>query len=184
MENRKANRLIIASKLIGIIGVIACCIAAVVYMVLHELGNEMKFIGGFKPEYLYILAGVAVFFAVLAIILRVIGNACAKRAAENEVEVVDDDVFEDDFEEEDDIEEVAESNVALEEGTTGKTGACSLLKGKITPETKEKIVATVKKNAPVIIAVAATATVSAVIAKLASDRKSAKIRRNLLDLFR
>jgi hypothetical protein len=72
--------------------------------------------------------------------------------------------------------EAAEEEVAEE--------ACPARKKfQITPEQKEKLIATVKANKNVIIAVAATATVSAIIASNAAKRRKAKIRRNILDLL-
>ena len=185
MENNKSRKLKLASRLVGYIGFFACLIAAVVYFAIHQLGKEVA--GGFQWTHIYIIAAAAGAFILIAIVLRILSNVAARRALaeeEEEVNEVEEEAAEEVIEicceeEEAECEEDAEEETPVAE----KVGVVTIIKGKLTPENKEKIVAAVKKNAPVIIAVAATATAAVVIGKAVSDSRKAKIRRNILDLL-
>lgn len=182
MENNKSRKLKLASRLIGYIGFFACLIAAVIYFAIHQLDNEVA--GGFKWEHLYIIAAAAGAFILIAIVLRILSNVVARRAlveAEAEINEIEEEEIEEMIEA--CCEETEEDEEAEEEAPAESKGVVAIIKGKLTPENKEKIVAAVKKNAPVIIAVAATATAAVVIGKAINDSKKAKIRRNILKLL-
>ena len=191
MDNKKSRSLRLASRLVGYLGVFASLIGALSYVIMHEMGYQLVGVGPFRWQHLYVVAAFAGLVILVAVILRIISNAVKTRSAENEevnCEVCDEEECdecdetecEDDACNEGDCEEIeiAEDGEAAESCTV-----CDLIKGRITPETKEKIVATVKKNAPVIVAVAATAIVTAAISKAAAKKKQEKIRQSLLRLF-
>ncbi len=193
MDNRKSRSLRLASRLIGYIGVFASLIGALAYVIMHEMGYQLVGVGPFRWQHLYVVAAFAGVIIVVAVILRIISNAVKTRSVEDEevnCEVCDEDEenVEDDGEECCDVEGCNEDEgdeVEIVEDAEQSTGSAvrDLLRGKIDPETKEKIVTTVKKNAPIIAAVAATAVVTAVIAKASADKKKAKLRRSILSLF-
>ena len=86
------------------------------------------------------------------------------------------------------VDEVVEDlgeDVEVVEETDSCCEKCAAIRSKLTmsPETKEKVVATVKKNIPVIVAVVATAAVTSALAKSAQEKKKAKARKTLLDFF-
>lgn len=187
MEKSKSRSLKVAANVVCIVGLLACLLGAIVYMILHELDVEIAFIGPFAWEHLYYVAALAGLFIIIALVLRIAGNVAAKKealareAAANEIAEAEDEC------DEAECCEDAEAEVACEEApeAPAKTNyLLSVLKGKgISPETKEKVVATVKKNAPVILAVAATATVSMLLAKSAKEKRKARVRKNILDLL-
>lgn len=181
MEKSKSRSLKVAANVVCIVGLLACLLGAIVYMILHELDIEIAFIGPFEWEHLYYVAALAGLFIIIALILRIAGNIAArKEALACEAEA-------NEIAEEDDETECCENEEAEceEAPAPAKTNyLLSVLKGKgLSPEAKEKVVATVKKNAPVILAVAATATVSMLLAKSAKEKRKARVRRNILDLL-
>jgi len=188
MENNKSRGLKVASRLVGYIGVAVCMIAAIAYLLMHQLGYQIKFIGAFEWTHIIYVGAVALGFILIAVILRIASRVAAKKAVDVEEDNCIEEVVEEDV---NCVEEVCEecesceSCEAVEEAAdaTGKCKVCQVIKEKLSPENREKIVAAVKKNAPVIVAVAATATAAVVIGKIVSDRKKAKIRRHLLDLL-
>lgn len=196
MEKSKSRSLKVAANLIFVIGLCVCMLGAIAYLVLHELEIEMPFIGAFQWEHLYYVAALLGVIIVIALIFRIAGNVAARkeaRADEVEVEIneapeaLEDDKDQAVVEVEADVVEQgddAEPDNAVAAAVPAKFSIADVLKGKAIPEeTKQKIVATVKKNAPVIVAVAATLTVSAMVGKLAKEKRKANIRKNILDLL-
>ena len=181
MRNEKSNRLLVLSRLIGFSGVFSCMMAALVYLLLQVVGIA----GVYNPVSLYIIAALAVVFVAVALVLRAMSNAAARAEDAFETsEVVEDAVDEvlevcaDAAEDADEmVEEIVEEAEPVAEEETSK-GILQL-----TPETKEKIVKTVKKNAPVILAVAATAAISAVVSNSAKEKERARVRKSILDLL-
>ena len=181
MSNMKSNRLLITSKLVGIIGVFACMLTAIIYLLLQVGGDANTF----EPVSIYIIAGLCVVFVAVSVLLRVMSN---RAAAESEDEAVDvDEVVEDAVDEvldsyDETVETVEEVAEAVEdEVVEAAPQATSGLQ--LTPEKKEKIVKAVKKNAPVVLAVVATAAVSVALHKSAKNRQKAKVRKSILDLL-
>ena len=198
MEKSKSRSLKVASNVVWIVGLLACLLGAIVYMILHELDVEIAFIGPFEWEHLYYVAALAGVFIIIALILRIAANVAARKEAlaveaeaNESADAEEDDKVEAECcknETEDSMADegaVAELECEAIPAVPAKTNyLLSVLKSKsISPETKEKVVATVKKNAPVILAVAATATVSILLAKSAKEKRKAKIRKNILDLL-
>lgn len=195
MEKSKSRSLKLAANLIFVIGLCVCMLGAIVYLILHELDVDMPFIGTFQWEHLYYVAALLGVFVVIAVIFRIAGIAAASKemrlAAETEIneipDAVDDSVDQSETETETDVpdqEDTDKNDCVAAAAIPAKFCVSDLLKGKPIPdETKEKIVATVKKNAPVIAAVAATLTVSVIVGKLAKEKRKAKIRKNILDLL-
>ena len=181
MRNEKSNRLLVISRLIGVSGVFACMMAAIIYLLLFVADVA----GKFSPVSLYIIAALAVVFVAIALILRAMSNAAAR--AEDDFETSE--VVEDAVEEEldtvadpvDTIYEEVEETAEDVNGTAEQATSKGILQ--LTPEKKEKIVKTVKKNAPVILAVAATAAVSVAVSNSAKRRERDRVRRSILDLL-
>ena len=183
MRNVKSNRLLAISRLVGASGVFACMLAAIVYLLLQVNGTA----DSFNPANLYIIAILAVVFVAASVAMRAVSNRIAL-GAEDDLETVE--VVEDAVDEEldscdevaDDIVEAEKDSVeALEEGTVAEDAQTSKLQ--LTPEKKEKIVKAVKKNAPVILAVVATAAVSVALHNSAKNRQKNKVRKSILDLL-
>ena len=180
MRNEKSNRLLVLSRLIGISGVFACMMAAIVYLLLQVVGVA----GVYNPVSLYIIAVLAVAFVAVALILRAMSNAAARAEDAFEVSEVVEDAVEEVLETcadaagdaDDTVVETVEEVVPADKATS--QGILQL-----TPEKKEKIVKTVKKNAPVILAVAATAAISVAVSKSARQKERARVRKTILDLL-
>ena len=180
MRNEKSNRLLVLSRLIGISGVFACMMAAIVYLLLQVVGVA----GVYNPVSLYIIAVLAVAFVAVALILRAMSNAAARAEDAFEVSEVVEDAVEEVLETcadaagdaDDTVVETVEEVVPADKATS--QGILQL-----TPEKKEKIVKTVKKNAPVILAVAATAAISIAVSNSAKEKERARVRKSILDLL-
>ncbi len=187
MENSKSRKLVVASWLVGLIGCGACAIGAIAYMIMHFAGYQLRVVGPFKWEHLYVVAIAAGVFIVAAVILRIIAIAAKKNALANieECEIIEEESNDEEVCDEicEECTEICEDEEAAEEAVPAPKGVIAIIKGKLTPENKEKIVAAAKKAAPVIAAVAATVVVTTVISKAAADRKQAKIRRSILKLL-
>lgn len=185
MRNAKSNRLLVLSRLVGISGVFACMMAAIVYLLLQITGVA----GVYNPTSLYIIAVLAVVFVAIAFTLRAVSNRAAK-AEQNELElseVVEDaveEVLETDADlvdsDSDELDEIVEEIEGVEE-TIEEAPSKGILQ--LTPEKKEQIVKTVKKNAPVVLAIAATAAVSIALSNSAKRRERDRVRRSILDLL-
>lgn len=184
MENNKSRKLCVASWLVGLLGCGACALGAIAYMIMHYAGYQLVAVGPFKWEHLYVVAAAAGLFILIAVILRIASNVAKKKALINaEAEILE---LEDECDENcDECDEACEATCEeTAEVVPEKKNVIEIIKGKLTPENKEKIVASVKKAAPVIIAVAATVVVTSAINKAAADKKQAKIRRSILNLLR
>ena len=187
MESNKSRKLCVASWLVGLIGCGACAIGAIAYMIMHYAGYQLVAVGPFKWEHLYIVAAAAGVFILIAVILRIASNVAKKKALVNAeaaveaVEAEEDECDENCDECDENCEETCEETAEV---VPAKKNVIEIIKGKLTPENKEKIVASVKKAAPVIIAVAATVVVTSAISKAAAEKKQAKIRRSILNLLR
>lgn len=182
MRNKKSNRLLILSRLVGFSGVFACMLATIVYLLLQVSNPD----NAFDPVNLYIIAVLAVVFVAVAIALRVLSNRAALEGEDDLdiSEVVEDAVDEalDSYDEAADvIDEVVDETA--EEVEDAVAEATLTNKFQLTPEKKEKIVKAVKKNAPVVLAVVATAAVSVALHNSSKNRQKAKVRRSILDLL-
>ena len=175
MRNTKNNGWKVAANIVFYGGVMACMLAAIAYLLLPNVVADPK-TGPFEIMNIVYIAIVAVAFTLIAIVLRLIGNAADKKAVEVEINEAVEEIVEE-------VVEDLEEEVAEE--TDGCCEKCAAIRSKLTmsPETKEKVVATVKKNIPVIVAVVATAAVTTAIAKSAQEKKRAKARKTLLDFF-
>ena len=183
MRNKKSKGLLITSKLIGFGGVFACMLALIIYMFGFANGTAD---GSFNVGGVYIIAALAVVCVVVGVALRIASNRAAK-AEEDDLdvsEVVEDAVDEilDSYDEAVDAigETVGEAVEEVEDAVVDAAQASRFL---LTPERKEKIVKAVKKNAPVVLAVVATAAVSVAMHKSAKEKEKARVRRNILDLL-
>ena len=181
MSNMKSNRLLVASRLVGIVGVFACMLTAIIYLLL-QVGGEA---GSFNPVSIYIIAALCVVVVVISALLRVMSNrAAAVEDDEDADEVVEDAVDEvlDSYDEAD--ETVVDAVEAEETDEEAVVEAAPETSGfQLTPEKKEKIVKAVKKNAPVVLAVVATAVVATAMHNSAKNKQKAKVRRSILDLL-
>ena len=182
MRNKKSNRLLVISRLVGCSGVFACMLAAIIYL-LQQVNNPES---TFNPVNLYIIAVLAVVFVAVAFALRVASNRAAMEAEDDldVSEVVEDAVDEvlDSYNEATEtIGEAVEEAAEDVENAVAEATLTSRLQ--LTPERKEKIVKVVKKNAPVILAVVATAAVSVALHNSSKNRQKAKVRRSILDLL-
>lgn len=181
MRNAKSNRLLIISRLVGVSGVFACMLSAIIYLLLQVNGTAHSF----SPMNIYIIAGLAVAFVAVAVILRAMSNRAAMESDDFEISEVVEDAVEEVLDPEEEtaeipveaVEEAEETEEVAVTETTQKSGL------QLTPEKKEKIVKAVKKNAPVILAVVATAAVSVALHNSAKNRQRKKIRRNFLDML-
>ena len=182
MRNKKSKVLLVVSRLIGIGGVFACMLAAIVYL-LGQVGNTN---GDPNMGMVIVYAVIAVVCAVAGIVLRIASHRAAL-AAEDDLdigEVVEDAVDEvlDSYDEA--VDAIGEAvGEAVEEVEDAVVEVAETSKFLLTPERKEKIVKAVKKNAPVVLAVVATAAVSVALHNSAKEKQKAKVRRNILDLL-
>lgn len=180
MRNVKSNRLLVISRLVGASGVFACMMTAIVYLLLQINGTA----DSFNPAHLYIIAALAVVFVAASMALRAVSERVALES-EDEADAIE--VVEDAVDEAlDSCDEVAEEIVEADDaeaidGDVAEVAQTSKLQ--LTPEKKEKIVKTVKKNAPVILAVVATAAVSVALHNSAKNRQKKKVRQSILDLL-
>ena len=182
MSNMKSNRLLVASRLIGIVGVFACMLTAIVYLLL-QVGSDAN---TFNPVSIYIIAALCVVFVALSVLLRVMSNRAA--AVVEDEEDADDEVVEDAVDEVldsyDEADETVVDVVETEAEEDAVVEAAPETSGfQLTPEKKEKIVKAVKKNAPVVLAVVATAVVATAMHNSAKNKQKAKVRKSILDLL-
>lgn len=204
MQSNKSRKLCIASWLVGLIGCGACAIGAIAYMIMHFAGYQLIAVGPFKWAHLYIVAAAAGVFILVAVALRIASNLTREKATVTDAD--DDEILDDTVEDENEEDackecdencdecdencEVSDENCEETESDKAaetvpeKKNVIEIIKGKLTPENKEKIVKTVKKAAPVIVAVAATAIVTSAIHKAAAEKRQAKIRKSIFDLLR
>ncbi|MBE6634211.1 MAG: hypothetical protein E7620_07735 [Ruminococcaceae bacterium] len=162
METKKSKKLRIASRLIGYIGVAICLllIGLQVYGLVWNEGSlqvpvpftDKALLFGFEWLWVYVTAAVAAVIILIAAILRA-ASAKAKKAAP----------------------------VAATKGGKVRAAVASAKEKvqniQINDETKEKVTTFVKKNAPVIIAVLATFTVTATVDRIIMAKKLRRIRR-------
>lgn len=191
MRNTKTNGWKVASNIIFYGGVMVCMAAVIAYLLMHQFAPEKAILGPFDVNHLIYIGIAAAACVVIAIILRIIGNVVAKKAAINaQINEAVEEVVEEVVEEEEPIEEVVEE-VVVEEAPVEETVVdpccekCAAIRNKLTmtPETKEKVVATAKKSIPVLVAIVATAVVSTKIAQSKNEKKKARARKTLLDFF-
>ena len=182
MNNMKSNRLLVASRLVGIVGVFACMLTAIIYLLL-QVGSDA---GSFNPVSIYIIAALCVVFVALSVLLRVSSNrAAAAEDGEDAEEVVEEDTVDEEevLDSYDEAVETVVDAVETEEEAPVVEAAPETSGFQLTPEKKEKIVKAVKKNAPVVLAVVATAVVATAMHKSAKNRQKAKVRKSILDLL-
>ena len=178
MNNMKSNRLLVASRLVGIVGVFACMLTAIIYLLL-QVGSDAN---SFNPVSIYIIAALCVVVVALSVLLRVMSNRAAMVEDDEDAdEVVEDAVDEvlDSYDEADEtvVEEIDTDENDVVEAAPETSGF------QLTPEKKEKIVKAVKKNAPVVLAVVATAVVATAMHNSAKNKQKAKVRKSILDLL-
>ncbi len=201
MEKTKSAKLRTASRLVGYIGIGACLLGAFAYLLLHEIANDTleKLLGKFDVKSLIYVGIAAAAFFVVAVILR-IASAAAKRNEAYEAEAEEPEAPEAPAEEpveetaveeapaEAPVETVSEEDeeaarkaaekAAAMEG--GKTFVAYI--GRNIPEKQREAMAKVgeftKKNAKVIVAVAATLVVTNMIAKRKAEKETTRRRQN------
>ena len=183
MRNKKSKVLLVVSRLIGIGGVFACMLAAIVYL-LGQVGNTN---GDPNMGMVIVYAVIAVVCAVAGIVLRIASHRAAVAAEDDDLDISD--VVEDAVDEvldsyDEAVDAIGEAvGEAVEEVEDAVVEVAETSKFLLTPERKEKIVKAVKKNAPVVLAVVATAAVSVALHNSAKEKQKAKVRRNILDLL-
>ena len=180
---KKAKKLRSASWVVGVVGLLLCAILAGAALImlfgLDLFGIQLDkiesisftnpgsgdVIFSYAPAMLHvwIVAGVAALILIIAIILRVASASAAKKATAvpaaaksgNKVQAL----------------------VATAKDKVSAVGGKISDKVKINDETKAKVTGFVKKNAPVIIAVAATFVVTSTVDRIVMAKKIRKIRR-------
>lgn len=188
MRNTKTNGWKVAANIIFFGGVMVCAVAVIAYLLMHQIAPEKEVFGPFDVNNLIYIGIAAAACVVIAIILRVIGSIAAKKAQNAQINEVVEEVVEEIVEEapveEEVVEEVVEE-APVEEAVDPCCEKCAAIRNKLTmtPETKEKVVATAKKSIPVLVAVVATAVVTTKIAQAKDAKKKARARKTLLDFF-
>lgn len=180
---KKAKKLRVASWIVGVIGLLLCAIlAGSALIMIHGLSlfnielDKVESISFTNPGsgdviftyvpamlHVWIIAGVAALILIIAIILRAASVAVAKKATAavaaakpaNKVQAL----------------------VATAKGKVSKVGEKVGSKIKVNDATKAKVTGFVKKNAPVLIAVATTFAVTTTIDRIVMAKKIRKIRR-------
>lgn len=205
MKSTKSAKLRTASRLIGYIGIGACLLAACLYLLLHEIANETleSMMGTFDIGSLLYVGIAAGVFLVIAIILRA-ASASAARAEAYEAELAaaraaqeaaEKEAAEKAAAEQAALDAAAAEQAALDAEAARKAEekAAALAGGKtfvayigrnIPDKQKEamaKVGAFTKKNAKVIVAVAATAAVMTAISKRKAEKETTRRR---LSFFR
>jgi ABC-type proline/glycine betaine transport system permease subunit len=183
MRNKKSKVLLVVSRLVGFGGVFACMLAAIVYLLGQVNGSNDTPV---DLGALYIIAVLAVVCVVVGVALRIASHRAAKAESDDLdiSEVVEDAVDEilDSYDEA--VDTIGETvGEAVEEVEDAVVDAAQASKFLLTPERKEKIVKAVKKNAPVVLAVVATAAVSVALHNSAKEKQKARVRKNILDLL-
>ena len=196
MEKTKSAKLRTASRLVGYIGIGACLLGAFAYLLLHEIANGTleKLLGKFDVKSLIYVGIAAAVFLVIAVILRIASasakrnEACAAEAEETEApaeEPVEETAVEETPVEEPvvDVDEEAARKAAEKAAAMegGKTFVAYI--GRNIPEKQREAMVKVgeftKKNAKVIVAVAATLVVTNMIAKRKAEKETTRRRQNL-----
>lgn len=195
MEKNKSAKLRTASRLVGYIGIGACLLGAFLYLLLHEVANKTleNMLGKFEIKSLIYVGILAAVFLVIAVALRVASTSAKRKedmeaeaaaAAEAaEAEAVEEPVVEEepepvvDPEAEEAARKAAEKAAAME---GGKNFVAYI--GKNISEKQGEVVAKVgeftKKNAKVIVAVAATLAITNMIHKNKLERETTRRRQN------
>lgn len=195
MEKTKSAKLRTASRLVGYIGIGACLLGAFAYLLLHEIANGTleKLLGKFDVKSLIYVGIAAAVFLVIAVILRIASasakrsEACTAEAEETEApaeEPVDETAVEETPVEEPvvDVDEEAARKAAEKAAAMegGKTFVAYI--GRNIPEKQREAMVKVgeftKKNAKVIVAVAATLVVTNMIAKRKAEKETTRRRQN------
>lgn len=195
MEKTKSAKLRTASRLVGYIGIGACLLGAFAYLLLHEIANGTleKLLGKFDVKSLIYVGIAAAAFLVIAVILRIASasakrnEACAAEAEEPEApaeEPVEETAVEETPVEEPvvDVDEEAARKAAEKAAAMegGKTFVAYI--GRNIPEKQREAMVKVgeftKKNAKVIVAVAATLVVTNMIAKRKAEKETTRRRQN------
>ncbi|HBF15685.1 MAG TPA: hypothetical protein DDW30_08445 [Clostridiales bacterium] len=193
MEKTKSAKLRTASRLVGYIGIGACLLGAFVYLLLHEIANASleKLLGKFDVKSLIYVGIAAAAFLVVAVILR-IASASAKRNEAYEAEAEETEAPAEEPVEETPVEAPVETVSAEDEEAARKAAekAAAMEGGKTfvayigrnIPEKQREAMAKVgeftKKNAKVIVAVAATLVVTNMISKRKAEKETTRRRQN------
>lgn len=200
MKSTKSAKLRTASRLVGYIGIGACLLASFVYLLLHEVANDKleKMLGKFDLKSLIFVGIAAAVFLVIAIILRA-ASASALRNEQYEEEVAR-------KEQEDADREAAEKLKAMQDAADAEAAEKAAAEaeeaqkaeekekaieggknfvayiGRNIPEKQREAMVKVgeftKKNAKVIIAVAATVAITTAISKRKAEKETTRRRQN------
>ena len=204
MKSTKSGKLITASRLVGYLGIGACLLASFLYLLLHQIAKDTleKTLGKFDLKSLIYVGIVAAVFLVVAVILR-IASARAHRdeiyeenarlareeqeRAEAERLAAEQEKARKEAEEADAAAkaeaEAEAARLAAEKEEVNQAGKTivAYISRKIPEEQREvigKVGAFTKKNAKVIVAVAATVAVTSVIAKRKAEKETTRRRQN------
>lgn len=200
MEKTKSAKLRTASRLVGYIGIGACLLGSLVYLLLHEIANETleKLMGKFDIKSLIYVGIAAAVFLIIAVILRIASAAARKNeayeavAAEEPEEVAAPETVAPEAVEET-VEEVAEEpvdNTDDESARKAEEKAAAIAGGKTfvayigrnIPEKQREAMAKVgeftKKNAKVIVAVAATLAITNLLSKRKAEKETTRRRQS------
>lgn len=202
MEKTKSAKLRTASRLVGYIGIGACLLGSLVYLLLHEIANETleKLMGKFDIKSLVYVGIAAAVFFVIAVILRIASAAARKNeayeavaaeepeevaapeavAAPETVEETAEEVTEEPAADEADDESARKAEEKAAAIAGGKTFVAYI--GRNIPEKQREAMAKVgeftKKNAKVIVAVAATLAITNLISKRKAEKETTRRRQS------
>lgn len=191
MEKTKSAKLRTASRFVGYIGIGACLLGSFLYLLLHEIfGKKLEDkIGEFNVKSLIYVGILAAVILVIAIVLRV-ASASAKRkealeAEAAEAEAAAEEPVEEPVEEPEPVDPEAEEAArrAAEKAEAMKGGKTFVAYiGKNISEKQGEAMAKVseftKKNAKVIVAVAATLAITNMIHKCKTEKETTRRRQN------
>lgn len=200
MKSTKSAKLRTASRLVGYIGIGACLLASFVYLLLHEVANDKleKMLGKFDLKSLIFVGIAAAVFLVIAIILRAASASALRNeqyeeeVARKEQEAADAEAAEKARAEQEalDAENAEKAAAEAEEARKAEEKAAAMEGGKNfvayigrnIPEKQREAMVKVgeftKKNAKVIIAVAATVAITTAISRRKAEKETTRRRQN------
>ena len=202
MKSTKSAKLRTASRLVGYIGIGACLLASCLYLLLHEVANDTleKMLGKFDLKSLIFVGIAAAVFLVIAIILRAASASASRNeqyeeeaeAARKAQEPADAEAAEKAkaIQEAADAEAAEKAAAEAEEARKAEEKAAAMEGGKTfvayigrnIPEKQREAMVKVgeftKKNAKVIIAVAATVAITTAISRRKAEKETTRRRQN------
>lgn len=200
MKSTKSAKLRTASRLVGYIGIGACLLVSCLYLLLHEIANDTleEMLGTFDLKSLIYVGIAAAVFLVVAIILRAASASALrneryaeevarreKEAADIEAaaklkalqDAADAEAAEKAAAEAEEARKAEEKEKAME---GGKTFVAYI--GRNIPDKQREAMVKVgeftKKNAKVIVAVAATVAITTAISKRKAEKETTRRRQN------